>query len=76
LVLAEAKVAASKGLAPFAVIVSFAQAGVDPSIMGIGPVTAVKAAVIIIAYKYIYSLNYILCAVGEGELDDRPSGSV
>jgi len=50
LVLAEAKVAQSKGLTPIAVIVSFAQAGVDPSIMGIGPVTAVKAAVILLIY--------------------------
>ncbi|XP_059472518.1 acetyl-CoA acetyltransferase, cytosolic [Neocloeon triangulifer] len=44
-VLADEGAAKSKGLQPIAKIVSFAQAGVDPAIMGIGPVPAVKAAV-------------------------------
>lgn len=37
--------AARRGLTPLAHIVSWAQAGLDPSIMGIGPVSAIKKAV-------------------------------
>ncbi|CAL8114866.1 unnamed protein product [Orchesella dallaii] len=37
--------ATSQGLKPIAKIVSYAQAGVDPAVMGIGPVPAVLAAV-------------------------------
>ena len=37
--------AKSRGIAPLARIVSWAHAGVDPSIMGIGPIPAVKQAV-------------------------------
>lgn len=33
------------GLVPLAKIVSWAQAGVDPSIMGTGPISAVRKAV-------------------------------
>lgn len=37
--------AARRGLAPLAQIVSWAQAGVEPSIMGTGPIPAIKQAV-------------------------------
>ncbi|KAM6185880.1 acetyl-CoA acetyltransferase, cytosolic [Rhynchocyon petersi] len=38
--------ALSRGLTPLAQIVSWAQAGVDPSIMGTGPIPAIKQAVL------------------------------
>ena len=41
-VLMNAEVAASKGIRPLARIIGWASAGVDPRIMGIGPVPAVK----------------------------------
>ncbi len=44
LLLMEKKVAEALKLTPMAKIVSYAHVGVDPSIMGIGPVTAVKKA--------------------------------
>ena len=44
LVLTTEEYAKSKGLAPLARIVSWGVAGVDPHIMGIGPVPAIKAA--------------------------------
>jgi len=44
LVLASSSVAAAKQLKPLARIVSYASVGVDPAIMGIGPVTAVQNA--------------------------------
>jgi acetyl-CoA C-acetyltransferase len=44
LVLMSAAEAARRGIAPLARIVSWAQAGVDPSIMGIGPVPASRRA--------------------------------
>uniref|UniRef100_A0A8C7EC50 Acetyl-CoA acetyltransferase 2 n=2 Tax=Nothoprocta TaxID=8806 RepID=A0A8C7EC50_NOTPE len=37
--------AARRGLTPLAQIVSWAQTGLDPSIMGVGPITAIKQAV-------------------------------
>lgn len=37
--------AENRGLAPLARIVSWAQAGVEPSIMGTGPIPAIKQAV-------------------------------
>jgi acetyl-CoA C-acetyltransferase len=43
-VLMEKSVAAKKGLKPMARLVSYGHAGVDPKIMGLGPVTAVKKA--------------------------------
>ncbi len=43
-VLMSAKQAASRGLAPLARIVSWATAGVDPAIMGSGPIPASRAA--------------------------------
>jgi acetyl-CoA C-acetyltransferase len=43
-VLMEATAAASAGLKPLARIVSYAVAGIDPSVMGTGPIPAVKLA--------------------------------
>jgi acetyl-CoA C-acetyltransferase len=43
-VLMERSAAEAKGLKPIARVVSYARAGVDPSIMGIGPVPAVQKA--------------------------------
>jgi acetyl-CoA C-acetyltransferase len=43
-VLMEKSVAAKKGLKPMARLVSYGHAGVDPKIMGLGPVSAVKTA--------------------------------
>ena len=37
--------ASSRGLTPMVRIVTWAQAGVDPSVMGTGPIPAIKAAV-------------------------------
>ena len=47
-------------LDPMAMIVSWGQAGVDPSIMGTGPIPAVKIAVIIIYFIFIYNKLYII----------------
>jgi acetyl-CoA C-acetyltransferase len=44
LVLMSAKDAAARGLTPLARIASWAQAGVDPSVMGTGPIPASRAA--------------------------------
>ena len=44
-ILTSRKVAESKNIKPLAKIVGWAQAGVDPKIMGIGPVPAVKKLV-------------------------------
>jgi acetyl-CoA C-acetyltransferase len=43
-VLMERSVAAKKGLKPMARLVAYGHAGVDPKIMGMGPVSAVKSA--------------------------------
>ena len=43
-VLVEASYAKARGLSPLARLVSYAHAGVDPALMGIGPVPATKAA--------------------------------
>ena len=43
-VLMEKAVAAKKGLKPMARLVSYGHAGIDPKIMGLGPVSAVKSA--------------------------------
>ena len=45
LVLARESEAKQRGLEPMAHIVAWAQAGVDPTVMGTGPIPAVKAAV-------------------------------
>jgi acetyl-CoA C-acetyltransferase len=44
LVVTSAKLAASRGLKPLARIASWAQAGVDPSVMGTGPIPASRRA--------------------------------
>ena len=44
IVLMEKSVAAKKGLKPMARLVSYGHAGLDPKIMGLGPVSAVKSA--------------------------------
>ena len=44
LVLMSAEEASRRGLKPLARIASWAQAGVDPSIMGVGPIPASRAA--------------------------------
>ncbi len=43
-VLMEKSVAAKKGLKPMARLVAYGHAGIDPTIMGLGPVSAVKRA--------------------------------
>src|SRR5215472_5955077 len=43
-VLMEKSAAAKKGLKPMARLVSYGHAGIDPKIMGLGPVSAVKSA--------------------------------
>ena len=43
-VLMEKSVAAKKGLKPLARLVAYGHAGIDPKIMGLGPVSAVKRA--------------------------------
>jgi acetyl-CoA C-acetyltransferase len=43
-VLMEKSAAAAKGLKPMARLVSYGHAGIDPKIMGLGPVSAVKRA--------------------------------
>ena len=43
-VLMEKSTAAKKGLKPLARLVSYGHAGIDPKIMGLGPVSAVKSA--------------------------------
>ena len=43
-VLMEKSVAAKKGLKPMARLVAYGHAGIDPKIMGLGPVSAVKSA--------------------------------
>lgn len=41
-VLMSAETAANRGISPLASIVAFAQVGVDPKIMGVGPIEAIK----------------------------------
>jgi acetyl-CoA C-acetyltransferase len=43
-VLMEQSIAAKKGLKPMARLISYGHAGIDPKIMGLGPVSAVKSA--------------------------------
>ena len=48
--------AANRGISPLASIVAFAQVGVEPRIMGIGPVEAIKLVVSIshLCFDYFY----------------------
>ena len=52
----------SRGIAPIARVVAFAQVGVDPAYMGIGPVPAITSVVSLPTYKDKF-LNFfvILC---------------
>jgi acetyl-CoA C-acetyltransferase len=50
-VLMEKSVAAGKGLKPMARLVAYGHSGIDPKIMGLGPVTAVKRALAKAALK-------------------------
>ena len=51
LVLMSAKEAAARGLTPLARIASWAQAGVDPKVMGTGPIPASRAALVKAGWK-------------------------
>jgi len=44
----------SLGIAPMASIVSWAQSGVDPSVMGTGPIPAVQKAVNLLPYSFLH----------------------
>lgn len=74
--------AANRGISPLAKIVAFAQVGVDPKIMGIGPIEAVKLVVSILHLFFNYldfniTLNLIeniFISVKKSELDKRGSG--
>lgn len=55
-----ADIAKSKGLNPLATIVAVAQAGVDPLIMGTGPIPAVKAVVRNYDDSYLPIILYVL----------------
>ena len=50
-VVTSAEQAEKKGLKPMARLVSWAQAGVDPSIMGTGPIPATRKAVSVATLK-------------------------
>lgn len=49
--------AVRRGLMPLARIVSWAQTGIDPSIMGVGPISAIRQAV----SNYLYLLFKSSC---------------
>jgi len=55
--------AARRGLTPLAHIVSWAQTGIEPSIMGVGPISAIKQAVsnYLSIYLCIYYLKTLAC---------------
>ena len=53
-VLASKEAASELGLGVMARVISWAQAGVDPSIMGMGPVPAVKSAVSFVRMAKMY----------------------
>lgn len=42
----------SRGISPIAKVVAFAQVGVDPAYMGMGPVPAITSVVSLPAYKF------------------------
>jgi len=48
------EIAANKGISPLASIVAFAQVGVEPKIMGIGPIEAIELVVSILMFYYFY----------------------
>ena len=49
----------SRGITPIARVVAFAQVGVDPAYMGIGPVPAITAVVSLPTYKDKF-LNFFM----------------
>lgn len=64
----DSKIAKSKGLKPLATIRGIAQVGVDPLIMGIGPVSAVKSVVsihiyVIVLHICIFLIYSYLCII-------------
>lgn len=59
LVLAKESEAKQKGLKPLAYVVAWAQAGVDPAIMGTGPIPAVREAVSFMSNFFLYKFQVI-----------------
>lgn len=59
--------AANRGLTPLAQIVSWSQVGVEPSIMGTGPIPAIKQAVSLILNISTYSLLCRMNLFGPGQ---------
>lgn len=49
----------SKGLKPLAKIINFAEVGVDPMLMGIGPIGAVNKLVSLLSNDF--NFNFFLC---------------
>jgi acetyl-CoA C-acetyltransferase len=76
LVLASSEFAASRGLTPVATITGWASAGVDPRIMGIGPVPAIKKLEqrtgLSIAHFDLIELNEAFAAQALAVLRDVP----
>lgn len=68
LVLTTEKEAKARELKPLARIVAWAQTGVDPAVMGIGPVSAVKKVVSIFSVDFIGSSCWgLVCFQGFGD---------
>lgn len=55
--------AARRSLLPLAQIVSWAQVGLDPSIMGVGPIAAIKKAVSSISKLLLLFLRLVVLTV-------------
>lgn len=56
--------AVTRGLTPLARIVSWAQVGVDPSIMGIGPIPAIKQAVsFLLFFLFLCRTSWLFCLI-------------
>ena len=62
-VLTSESIAKEKNLTPLARIVAYAQSGVDPAIMGTGPITAVQFAVSSISKSQVHwCIDFVLCS--------------
>jgi acetyl-CoA C-acetyltransferase len=76
LVLASAEFAAARGLTPMATITGWASAGVDPRIMGIGPVPAIQKLAqrtgLSLAHFDLFELNEAFAAQALAVLRDVP----
>lgn len=59
--------AANRGISPLASIVAFAQIGVDPRIMGVGPIEAVKLVVSI--FDIYTGSAYCICLYFNANVD-------